>query len=188
MNLSMKQIWGATAAAAAVLIVIWYLAVFSPQKHQLANAHRSYTAAAQQVAQLDQQISQLEVVEKQLPADNARLKVLDAAVPHTEDLQDVLVQLHSAATSSGVELTTVSPSAAVSTSSSATGSAATATAGGTQQISMGLSISGSFAQVMAFMTDLMHLQRVVVVDTATFSPSTGSTISSSLTTRIFYAA
>jgi Tfp pilus assembly protein PilO len=107
----MKRIGGLTAAAAIVLIAVWYLSLFRPQQHELAAAHRRDAAAAQQASQLQQQVTSLQALEREIPADSARLKTVDAALPHTEDLQDVFSQLHQAATTSGVQLTTVSPSA-----------------------------------------------------------------------------
>jgi Tfp pilus assembly protein PilO len=198
-TLSMKKIGGVTAAVAVVLIAVWYLSLFRPQQHELASAHRRDAAAAQQISQLNQQVTSLQALERDIPADTARLKTLDAAVPHTEDLQDVFNQLHQAATSSGVELTAISPSAPTSlsgtgtssaspssTSSSSSGTAASPAAG-TQQVGMTLVLNGSYGATVTFINDLAHLSRIVVVDGASFSPTGGSTIDTTLTTRIFYS-
>jgi Tfp pilus assembly protein PilO len=196
----MKRIGGITAGAAILLLIIWYIAVFRPQQHKLTNAHRQDAAAAQQVNQLQQQIVSLRTLEREIPADTARLKALDASLPQTEDLQDILNQLHQAAVTSNVQLTSVDPSTAApvqsgsssgrssSASSSAGGSSTATPAGTTMQVGVSMTMTGTYAATMTFMSDLAHMNRIVVVDSASFSPSAnGGSIGTSLSTRIFYA-
>jgi Tfp pilus assembly protein PilO len=202
--MSMKRIGGVTAAVAVVLIAVWYVSLFRPQQHQLASAHKRDAAAAQQIAQLNQQVTSLQALERDIPADTARLKTVNAALPQTEDLQDVFNQLHQAATFSGVELTAVSPAApaslagtgtssaspssASSSSASSTSSGSSTAAAGTQQVGLTLSLTGTYGATMNFMNDLAHMSRIVVVDGASISPTQGGSIGTTLTTRIFYAA
>jgi hypothetical protein len=53
---------------------------------------------------------------------------------------------------------------------------------------MTLTLTGTYGATVTFMNDLAHMSRIVVVDGASFSPTQGGAISSTLTTRIFYAA
>jgi Tfp pilus assembly protein PilO len=196
---TLKRIGGVTAAAAIVLIAVWYLSLLRPQQHKLAAANRQYAAAAKSASQLQQQVTSLQALERRVPADTARLKSLDAALPHTEDLQEVFTQLDQAATTSGVHLTAVSPSAPTSVSASSSSAAGSSSAGsssagsvasavsGTQQVGVTVTLTGTYSATMTFMNDLDHMSRVVVIDGASFSPAPGGSIGTTLTTRIFYA-
>jgi Tfp pilus assembly protein PilO len=186
-TVSMKRIGGVTAAIAVVLVAVWYAALIRPQRHDLSAAHKKYDAAATQASQLQQQVSTLQAVLRQVPADTAKLKVLDAALPTTEDLQDVLNMLHQSAVTSGVQLTSVAPSN-TNSSSSSSGSSSSTGGSATKQIGLTMALSGQYPQVMTFITDLVHLNRVVVIDGATFSPNPTNGMTASLSARIFYAS
>jgi Tfp pilus assembly protein PilO len=179
----MRRIGAITAGTALLLIAVWYMALFRPQSSGLTKAHHAYAASAQEVAQLKQQVVSLQALERGIPSDKAKLNVLNAAVPSTTDLQDLLNQLHQSAVTSGVQLTSVSPS----TASSSSGSDPSQSASAVKQLGLSMSLAGTYPQVMTFFKDLSYLSRVLVIDTATFSPSATGLVSTSVTGRAFYA-
>jgi Tfp pilus assembly protein PilO len=170
------------AGAALLLAVIWYMALFRPQSHHLSTAHAARAAAEAQVQSLNGQVAHLKALEKQIPQDTATLAVLKAAVPDTPDLPDALGQLHNAATSSGVQLSGVSPSSPP-TSASAGGQQHS----GPPSINLSMTASGNYQQLTNFMTRLDGMARTVVIDTVSIGASTTSTLTANFSAQIFYA-
>jgi Tfp pilus assembly protein PilO len=188
MNTSVKRIFGVAVLAALVLVVGWYLAAFSPQARDLSKAHKAHAAAEQQISKLQGQVTQLNALKSQIPADQAALSVLDAAVPSSPQLDSTLRQLHAAADSSGVTLSAVSPSApaATTTSSGQSSSSSSAqAASGTPSIALSLSASGSYPQITSFLTQLSSMPRTVVVTSVNISGSAAA-LTAAITANIFY--
>jgi Tfp pilus assembly protein PilO len=179
MNTSMKRIFGVAGLAALVLVVAWYLAVFSPQARDLSKAHKNHAAAEQKISQLQGQVVQLNALKAEIPADKAALSTLNAAVPNSPQLDDALRQLHAAAASSGVTLSSVSPSAP------ATNSAGTTQKSSSPLITLSMSASGSYAQITTFLTQLATMPRTVVVTSLNIA-GTGDHLTAQITANIFY--
>ena len=190
MSTSTKRISAIAAAAALILVVGWYLALFSPEHKKLSAAHKAHAAAEQQISSLNSQVLQLQALEKQIPADTKRYASLSAAVPDRPQLDAVLTQLHQIATASGVLLSSVGPSAPTSTSSGggsqSSSSGSQSTAGGPPVITMSLSATGTYGQLMRFLSELASIPRVFVVDHLGLAGS-GNQMSASINGRIFYA-
>jgi Tfp pilus assembly protein PilO len=195
MNTSLKRIFGVGGIAALVILLAWYLAVFSPQARDLSKAHKAHAAAEQRISQLQGQVVQLNALKSQIPADQAALAVLNAAVPDSPQLDSTLRQLHDAADSSGISLSTVSPSAPTNTASTgqtSSGSTAQTSSGSTAQrssgvssISLTMSGSGSYSQVTSFLTQLSSMPRTVVVTGLNLS-GTGGQLTAQITANMFY--
>jgi len=169
-------------AAALILVVIWYMALWSPQAKQLKAAHKAHAAAMQQIGQLQSQKDQLQGLVKQIPADTALFTRLEAALPDNPQLDQALNLLHQAADSAGVKLLSLSPSHPATPGS--------AQSGGQQQtgvpsVSLTMNIQGSSAQVQSFLSALDAMPRTVVIDS--LSISGGSSGSASIGARIFFA-
>lgn len=176
MTQSTKKVSAVTAAIAVALLAFWYVGLFRPQTASLHKASAAYGMAQRQEDQLKSQVSALEALERQVPQDTAKLAAFDAAVPKTPDLQDMLDQLHTLAVSTGVELTTLSPSLP------GTGTATT----GSPEVQLNMSVSGSYAQLRSFITGLDSVKRVVVVTQLAISGS-GGTLTASIAAHMFYA-
>jgi Tfp pilus assembly protein PilO len=175
---STKRITAVAVAAAVVVLLIWYVALFRPQSRHLSAAHKAHAAAEALVQQRQQQIGELQSLVHQIPADDAKLSTLNAAVPTTPDLKDILDQLHGLATSTGCELTAVNPAPPATPGTSTSGP---------QSIQVMMSVSGGYSQLMAFLTGLNHIPRTVVVDSASIGSSSAG-LQAQLTARIFYSA
>lgn len=169
--------------AAIILVVIWYVAMWSPQAKNVQKAHKANAAATQKIGQLQSQASQLETLVKQIPADNARFTQLEAAFPENPQFDQALNLLQQAANQTGIIVTSISPSkppAAGAPASSGSG----AQAGGVPAVSLTISVQGTTQQLEAFMSALDALPRTVVIDKV--SMGGGASNSASINARIFY--
>lgn len=188
MNTSVKRIFGLGGLAALVIVLAWYLAIFSPQARDLSKAHKAHAAAEQKISQLQGQVVQLNALKSQIPADKAALAVLNAAVPESPQLDSTLRQLHAAAASSGISLSMVSPSAPTTNTASTAQSSSATTAqksSGVSPITLTMSGSGSYAQTTSFLTRLSAMQRTVVVTSLNIAGS-GAALTAQITANIFY--
>lgn len=183
MNMTTRRIGAVTAAAAVLLVLIWYAALLRPQTAHAKAAHTAYAAAQAKSAELQSQIATLQALLREVPADQARLVTLNAAVPARPALSDLLTQLHQDATATGVQLTAVTP-AAPATSGSTAG---TALPGGAHSLAVPLSVTGTYPSLMSFLRRLTSMPRVAVVDGLSLSPTSGG-MTASLTVRVFYGA
>jgi Tfp pilus assembly protein PilO len=173
---------GATALA---LILVWYFALLRPQTHDIASAHKTHQVAEKQIAQLDSQVSSLQALVKQIPLDKARLQKLQAALPDNPSLDNALKVMHQAAAATGVQLTSVSPSTpAGAASTSGASSAAQSTPGG-PAVTLTLSASGSYPQLMSYFRTLASAPRTFVIDQ--LSLTSGKVLIANITARVFYA-
>lgn len=178
MNTATKRTFGIAAAAAVVILVMWFMVFFRPQSHKLSNLHNQSAQASQQISQLDTEIGQMKALLPLIPADQKALAKLKAAVPDNPSLSDAIDQLHAAATHSGVSLTSIGPS----TPSAATGSAKTTQ--GTPAITLSLTAAGTYQQMMAFIDALDSAPRTFVIDRLGLSGA--PQLTATMSVRVFY--
>jgi Tfp pilus assembly protein PilO len=164
-----------------LLTVIWYGALFRPQSARLKAEHRDYAAAEVKLEQLRTQAASLQALEKQVPADRQRLTALDSEVPTTPDLKDVLGELHDSASTSGVQLQSVSPS------NPPTSTGASQSTSGPAAIQLTMTAAGSYSQLMDFVTHLTQMARAVAVNNLSLSAGNSGAVTANLTANIFYA-
>lgn len=182
MNEVTKRIGLAAGAAALVVIIAWYFLLFGPESKELSSAHHAHAAAEAQAVSLQQQVTQLQALEKQVPADDKELARLTAAVPDNPELNQALDELHAAAVLSRAQLVDISPN---TPSSQATGGSSSSSQSGTPSITVTLTVNGSYPRLMAFLHELWLIPRTVVVDNLSLSGS--NPLTASIGARIFYA-
>ncbi len=187
MTVSTRKLYSLAAVAVVVLAAAWYLAIYRPSSAKIASAHKSYASAASQVSKLDSQVASLQALEAHIPADKAQLASLDQAVPTTENLRGLLDQLHALATSTGTELTTVTPSPPQSATGTQSSSAPATSTTGLQEIPVTMAASGTYGQLTSFMSGLTNLQRSMVIQGVSISSGTNGQLTASLSTQVFYA-
>jgi len=200
----------------AVLVVGWYVALWAPASSRLSSARAAEASAAQTQQVLEGRLASLVATEHELPAEEARLRRSLPALPTALAVNTLIDQIAAAATRSGVSWTnesqsvttpaatpaptpttttaTKSSGAATPSGSTAATSAAsnpTAAAGtvpaGAAVLSMTLQVSGSYATLSAFITDLERLPRLLVLDSVQFSTrSSGAGIAAAIDGRAFY--
>ena len=185
MTITTKRLGAVTAAAVIIITLIWYVALFRPESARISNAHKAYATATSKASDLQTQVGSLEALVRKVPADTARLAQVKAALPTSADIKDLLTELDGLAGRSGVQLTSLSPS--VPSTTAASGAAASG-AGGAQTISLPMSVTGSYPALMSFLTGLENLPRALVVTSISLSPGGASSMTASLSTKIFYAS
>lgn len=177
-----KQLGIATAAVALVLVAIWYLALLSPQTHKLAVTRQENIAAQNQISDLNQQIQQLTALEKEIPADQAKLNHYKQAIPSDPALSSAIRSIQAAATDTGVEMSSLNPT--VPTNASAP-SAAGGVAGATT-IPVTISAAGTYSQVMAFLRALDAMPRTVIVQSFDLG-GTAEKLTASIAADIYFS-
>jgi Tfp pilus assembly protein PilO len=175
-----------TAAAAILLVVVWYLAFWKPQTHTLAVANKAGVAANANVQQLESQITGLQVLVKQIPSDEQKLAAYKQAVPDNPELSSALDQIQGATAHSQVTLSSISPTGAP-TATTKTGQMLN----GVPVIGVSMSVTGSYEALMSFVTALNHMPRTLVITNLSLSGAGGSSsasgMSASINSDIFYA-
>lgn len=151
------------AAAALVAIVAgWYLALWKPAGHQLAAANQALDSARNDHLAAVLQYTSLRHAEGRLGAAEVNAGQLASAAPRSAQIDRLVDDLSLVAKAAGVNLmseATTQPGAAAgaspaSSSSSSSSSSGATPAGGLQELSVTVGVSGTEAQVLAFVSDL----------------------------------
>lgn len=185
------QQWVAIAAVAvlAILAAGWFFAV-SPQRKDASALHVQTAAQQDRTAALRTQLSMLQEQSKQLPAKQAELAKFGKQIPSNPALPTLIRSLTVASASAGVDLVSIAPlppavlaapvPAAVvpapgtpAKPATTTLAAPAATAPGLQSINLVLKVNGTYAQIEQFLANLEGLQRVLLVNGYSLTPSTG---------------
>lgn len=186
MSSTTQRIGLATTGAALVLLVAWYFLVWSPQGHKLAAARKEHASAVAQVGQLHTQISSLQALERQISTDKAKLTEYTANIPDTPQLASALHQIQAVATSSGVTMSSISPSGPPAATN---GTANEEKLNGVPYLGFSISATGTYPQLMTFLTALDSMQRTLVVNSLALSGGSGGShsLSASISSDVFYA-
>ena len=171
-------------AGAIVLSLLWFFLFWSPQGKRLDAAEERQAAAESTNGQLQVALDRLRDLEARRPELEGQLERLRRAVPDQPQLARFLLAADDAATRSGVELTTVTPTkpaadaaattattaapanGSTTTTTAAAGTTATtvATTTAPSAISLSLEVKGGYFQVLDFLNRVDDLPRIVVVD------------------------
>jgi Tfp pilus assembly protein PilO len=162
-------------AAALGLLVFWFLFLWSPQGSKITKAKERAAQAESERQELQLRIARLKSLQQAEPQKRAQLESLRVAIPDEPNLAQFILDANTAANTSGIEFLSISPSPPSSgTGPSAPGStpppttpatpAAPAAGARPAVISLQLSVSGGYFQVVDFVNRLNGLSRLVVVD------------------------
>jgi Tfp pilus assembly protein PilO len=170
------------AVAIVAIILVWYLALYSPLNDDLSAAQTELTTEQKRTDDLQADLARLKAQEKNSTQQAALLRRLDAAVPEQPDLAEFILQANEIASESGISFLSIAP-------------APPAAGTGASVIGLTISIQGSFFQLEDYLRLLENLERLVIVDGITISSSTGTessgdgtTLSVTLTGRMFTRA
>ena len=195
-----RVILGAVAAAVVVLLG-WYLLLWSPAAKSAKDAKaRAATAEAQQ-QQLQSEISRLKEAQRNEPANQAKLEALRTAIPDDPALGQFIIDVNDAANRSGILFMSISPSepkaGTVAAAGATTGTTGT-TVPGTRvsvvpvsapaEISVSLQLKGGYFQVLDFLNRLDAMPRLVVTDSINVSADQAGVLTVGLSSRIFVRA
>jgi Tfp pilus assembly protein PilO len=144
----------ATAGVLAILLV-WYVGLWKPQRHQIAKLQERRTTAVEEAATVQQRVDELVAFKKDEPAKRAELERLKQAVPDQPSLAEFMLAANEQATQAGVDFLSITPSKP---------DAAAAAAPGPKPIKLAITVNGAYLQVLDFLDRFNALPRVVVLD------------------------
>jgi Tfp pilus assembly protein PilO len=169
-------------AAAAAGALLWYVALFGPERSERGRLGAQVTAAVRQEGELHATRVRLRGLEAGRGAQQAQLERLRRLVPPQPDVAGFILGANDAAVRSGVDWTSVAPTAAV----------ADAGAGAPSAIGVGIAVNGDFFALVDYLRRLDGLGRLVVVDSLQLSVGSQAggplRLSATLSARIFTTA
>jgi Tfp pilus assembly protein PilO len=151
------------AAAAVVVLVVWYVFLWGPRGSELTKAKKRTETAQNLEDQLRTQLARLKAAQQSEPAKRAQLEALREAVPDQPNLAQFLLDTNDSATKAGIDFLSIAP--------------AQPGAGSAQKpatIALSISISGGYFQVLDFVNRLLSAPRLVVISGFNVSAASGA--------------
>ena len=145
-------------AGVLVLVLVAYMFVYSPKQKAVATAKANLASAQAQQGTSEVELAQLQVLKQQAQETRQKLDKIDIEIPPTTDKSGLIRMLALASEKAGVGLTVQSYGPP-----SLTGTFST--------MSVGMTASGNFFQIDAFLNQIENLPRLMKVN----SISVGST-------------
>jgi Tfp pilus assembly protein PilO len=196
MAIATTQKWyaGAVAASAVVLAGGWFVLV-SPQKASVDEIVAQTATVNNANATTEQQIAALKAEFTQLPQLQSQVALIRQHIPQTPNEPTLLRTVTKAASTAGVNLSSITIAApSVMQSGTATGGATGnqfAIPGQMSQISLSMTITGNFADTRLFLNSVEGMQRVMLVTGVNITRGTTDTGATTLQTvvaaRVFMA-
>lgn len=159
-----------------VLVLFWFLALWSPQSKAISDARKRKEDALQQTATLRDQLTRLQQSTRDQPLKQSQLETLRVAIPDQPNLAEFILDANDAASRAGIDFLSITPTPP---SATGTGTTATTVAGGAATsggasatpvpIRIAMTVSGGYFQVLDFMNRLNRLPRIVVIDSVNMS-------------------
>jgi Tfp pilus assembly protein PilO len=150
------------ALLGALVLVLWNTMLYSPAKSKASKANSAAAAAETRAKSLQ---TQLKVAQREATSRKDQTAKLEAAVPADPKLGQFLRDANAIATAAGVDWPTVQPVAPVISN-------------GLSSATIGLTVKGSYGQLLDYLHRLTAAKRLFVIDTVNFtasaSASTGS--------------
>jgi Tfp pilus assembly protein PilO len=156
---------GVAAVALAVLLVFFFVL---PKLSQVSDARAKLADERARQTTLESQLAALKDAKNAAPVSQATIDRVDREIPPTADLPGLILLLQNASTSSGIDLTTITPAVPVFDATT-----------GLSTISVSVTATGSYFALTEYMYKIETLPRAAKVLTASVAPAgtTGSTTS-----------
>lgn len=162
-----RKLAGAFGLVVVVLVAAWYSLLWTPATHSAAKADQQLVTATNNQFQASMQRAALVGKENLLPGEAAKAAALDAAAPVGSDIAGMIDQVSSIATASGVTWQAESQSQAPASSTGAASSGSSSAGGGSGSsigtLSVTLSVTGTYNQLLDFVTRLQSAPRLIKV-------------------------
>lgn len=147
--------------AAVVLLIAWFLLLWSPKGGELTEAHERRDVAQQKVTELQVRLDRLKDAQRREPQLLATRDRLASAIPEKPDLAAFILDANDAAAKAGVDFISIAP----------TPPAVSTVLGVPAGIRLNISVSGPYFATLNFLDRLADLPRIMVVDSVQVSPS-----------------
>lgn len=181
-----RRVLAIGAGAAAVIVLLWYFALWKPRANDLDNAKDRRARAEAAAAQLQTEIDRLRAEQRQEPLRRAQLERVRTLIPDDPNLAQFILDANDAAVRAGIDFISISPALpAAGTATTAPGAPVAPAGAAPPEIKLALQINGGYFQVLDFVNRLDALPRLVVTDGLTLSADAAARISVSLTARMF---
>ena len=175
-----RRVLLAGVAGAVVVLLLWYVFFWSPQSRAIADARERREAAERLEGELRARLSRLREAKRVEATTRSQIDALRVAVPDQPNLAQLILDANDAATRSGIDFLSISPTPPSAPGAATTGAAGTApdtapgtapgatpatgTAGRPSEIRLAMTITGGYFQVLDFINRLDALPRLVVID------------------------
>jgi len=157
---------GAGLAAALVLVAGWFLLV-SPLHSQADDIAATVDAKSANVSTLESQIAKLKVESKTLGAVQQQVKTLRGHLPSTPSMPALIRDISAQAKAAGAELVGITPAQPAKLSAgsiaNASGVVDLSAPGQVNEIPLTIQITGNYAAVRNFLTNIENLNRSVLI-------------------------
>jgi Tfp pilus assembly protein PilO len=175
----MNQRISVIAGTVVVFMLLgWYVAFWRPATSHLSKAHATESAAQARQAVLDSQLARLVALERALPTSERELRASEPALPVSISVDTAIDQVNAIAVRDHISWTNEGQSVAGASSSTAGGSSSagasaspSTTGSGNSTLDLTMDVSGTYAHMSTFITDLEHRPRLVVIDSLSYAPA-----------------
>ena len=160
----------ATTTVALAVLMVFFLVL--PKLKQVSDARAQLADERAKQSTLESQLGALQDAKNAAPKSQATIDRVDREIPPTADLPGLIRLLQTASTSSGIDLTTITPAAPVFDATS-----------GLSTISVSVNATGSYFALTEYIYKIETLPRAAKVLSVSISPgvSTGTSTTSALT-------
>ena len=172
------------AAAVALVLLLWYFFLWSPQGRRIDDARDRREAAEALESELSVRLNRLREQKRNEASLRSQVELLRVAIPDQPNLAQFILDANDAATRSGIDFLSVSPTPPAPPTTPVAGAAAPPA-----EIRLALSITGGYFQVIDYVNRLNDLPRLVVIDN--FSVTAGgqqAQLSVQLAARMFVSS
>lgn len=140
-----------TLAAVVVIVAAWMFLVYRPRGDEIADLEEQITQAEDLESSLQAQVARLQQLDEERPSVEAELRQLTAAVPPDPELATLILTLHEEASRAGIDFLQFTPSPPTPGEETAV-------------INAGMDVEGSFFTTLDFLDRVESLNRIIVVD------------------------
>jgi len=183
--------------AAGLVLILWYLLLWSPRKADLAEARDRREKAEVLRDELAIRVTRLRASQKDEPMKRAQVEALRTTIPDDPNLAAFILDTNDAASKAGIDFISIAPSepapgaglagaAAVNTSTAA--GAAPVAGALPAEVKLQLQITGGYFQVLDFLNRIGEMPRLVITDGLNVSSDEKAKLSVGVTARMFLRA
>ena len=150
----------------AILAVGWF-ALVSPQRSHAHRIDQSVGTVDSRISDLRLQLEQQLAKQRNLPQEEVALAELQTRIPSTPNLPSMIRQLVTAASTAGVDLSTIAPSTPATVTPLA-GESSTIT--GVVMVPLSITITGTYYNVEEFFSNVHSMSRSLLVSGFSMAP------------------
>jgi Tfp pilus assembly protein PilO len=161
-------------AGALVLALLLILILVLPKMGEVSEAQEELEDAKVEQQTLSSRLSALEEAREEAPQNEAAIREVDRQVPPTADLPGMILLLRNAATSSGVQVLSLTPAAPTTAETAEFSSIAVSATG-----------EGSYFAVVDYLFSIETLPRAATVESIDLSPAAGTGLAFAATLTLY---